>query len=119
MRNLQSLGLLAAMLSFFLCASPANAQTPRPDATMNLAQAERVAGDLKQGMTVDEVQKLLGKPRRTALKSDGGLPGLPSKGSLQWTYNWTSASAQGNLRVDFLSKSPEEWYVNGWEWVAY
>ena len=98
------------------------AQTPRPDATLTLAQAERVAVDLRQGMTVDEVQKLLGKPRRTALKSDGYSANAPSKGTLQWTYSLSSASAQGgsqgNPRVEFVSKAQEEWYVNSWEWLS-
>jgi len=35
----------------------------------SVARAERAAVDLKQGMTLDEVRQLLGKPRRTAAKT--------------------------------------------------
>jgi hypothetical protein len=74
-------------------------------------------------MTADEVQKLLGKPRRTALKSDGYSPNALSKGTLQWSYSWGSTSGQGgtqgNLRVEFVSKAQEAWCVNSWEWVNY
>jgi hypothetical protein len=123
MKQLRSLAFLAASLLVSPWVSPATAQTPHVDATLTLAQAERVSVDLRQGMTVDDVQKLLGKPRRTALKSDGYSPNTPSKGTLQWTYSWSSASAQGgstqgNLRVEFVSKAQEEWYVNGWEWLS-
>jgi len=41
--------------------SPASAQSLRPVAVLSLAQAERVAVDLKQGMAAEEVEKLLGK----------------------------------------------------------
>jgi hypothetical protein len=123
MKQIRSLAFLAASLLVPPWISTATAQTPHPDVTLTLAQAERVAVDLRQGMTVDEVQKLLGKPRRTALKSDGYSPNAPSKGTLQWSYSWSSASAQGsiqgNLRVEFVSKAQEEWYVNSWEWVSY
>ena len=89
------------------------AQTP----LKSLAQAERLAVDLKQGMTLEEVQKLLGKPRRTALKQAyGGAP----EGSLQWTYSWSSPSqSERNLQVVFATKSPEDWRVNGWDWTGY
>jgi len=41
-------------------------------------------------------------------------------GMLQWTYNWTGGtSAPGSLRVDFVSKTPNAWYVNSWEWANY
>ena len=111
-----SFTLLAPLL---LWSGTADAQVSRTEPTLSLTQAEHNASDLKQGMTVDEVQKLLGKPRRTALKSDGNSAVTPSKGTLQWTYNWTSASAQGSLRVEFVSKTLEEWYVNSWEWLTY
>ena len=50
------------------------AQASRPGANPSLAQAERNAVELKQGMTLEEVQKLLGKPKRTALRSSAGEP---------------------------------------------
>ena len=107
--------VLAALLSGPV---PASAQVSRSDPNLSLTQAERVSSDLKQGMTVDEVQKLFGKPQRTGLKSDDILTaGSPSKGTLQWTYSWTSAaSSVRSLRVDFIAKSLEDWQVNSWEW---
>jgi hypothetical protein len=110
---------VAASMLMCLAAAPATAQAPRSEPALSLSQAEHLSADLKQGMTVDEVQKLLGKPRRTALKSDANASITPSKGTLQWTYSWASASAQGSLRVDFISKSLEEWSVNSWEWLTY
>ena len=87
---------------------------------MSLAQGERNAVELKQGMTRDEVQQLLGKPRRTALKNSGSTAGQPWQGTLQWTYNWGSASTtEGNLQVVFAAKEPEKWYVDGWQWGSY
>ncbi len=73
-----ALMLLLAMLPSVLWFSPASAQSLRPVAVLSLAQAERVAVDLKQGMSAEEVEKLLGKPQRTALKSNGGSPNTPS-----------------------------------------
>jgi hypothetical protein len=67
-------------------------------------------------MSIEDVQTLLGKPRRTALKSSGS----GQQGTLQWTYSWTgSSSSPGSLRVDFVSKMPNAWYVNSWEWANY
>ena len=108
-----------AMLPSLLWFSPAGAQSLRPVAVLSLAQAERVAVDLKQGMSAEEVQKLLGKPQRTALKSNGVFPNTPSQGTLQWTYSWTGSSTPGNLRIEFTAKTPDQWYVNGWEWGTY
>jgi hypothetical protein len=108
--------LLPAALSCLL----AGAATAAPaEDKMTYVQAERRAVDLKQGMTLDEVQKLLGKPRRTALKS-AGYSSTDSQGTLQWTYTWTSASqSERNLQVTFVSKLPEQWLVNGWDWSGY
>jgi hypothetical protein len=111
--------LSLAMLPSFLCFSPAGAQALKPVAVLSLAQAERMAVDLKQGMSAEEVQKLLGKPQRTALKNNGGFPSTPSQGTLQWTYSWTGSSAPGNLHIEFVAKTPDQWSVNGWEWGTY
>jgi hypothetical protein len=119
MRHFQSLILFPALLSSLALALPADAQDSRIDQTLTLTQAEHVATDLKQGMTVSEVQKLLGTPRRTALKSDGNSANKPSKGTLQWTYTWANSSVQGSLRVDFASKAPDDWYVSSWDWVNF
>jgi hypothetical protein len=81
--------------------------------------AERAAVDLKQGMTLDEVRQLLGKPRRTALKGNG-TPGL---GTLNWTYTWNggdaSSSSERSLVIEFAAKAPDEWTVSGWGWSIY
>jgi hypothetical protein len=98
----------------------AQAEPSRAVETLSYAQVERNAVALKQGMSAPDVQKLLGKPRRTGLKSNGGAANLP--GSLQWTYSWTgngSSSATGALRVEFSARAPEDWYVTSWEWATY
>jgi hypothetical protein len=110
--------LLPALLSCLLCGTAAAA--PAED-KMTFAQAERRTIELKQGMTPDEVEKLLGKPKRTALKTSGyGGAAESSQGTLQWTYNWSNASqSERNLQVTFISKSPEQWLVNSWDWSNY
>jgi hypothetical protein len=105
-----------ATLPSFLWASSTDAQALQPASVLTLTQTERVAVDLRQGMSAEDVQKLLGQPRRTALKNDGRSPNL-SQGTLQWTYSW--AGSQGNLRVDFAAKTPDQWYVTGWDWATY
>jgi len=93
---------------------PAGAQASRPTANAGLARAERNAIELKQGMSAEDVEKLLGKPRRTALKSNGSSPG-----TLQWTYAWADSS-QSSLRVEFAAtKTPAEWSVTSWDWANY
>lgn len=97
------------------------AQSARPVAVLSAAQAERNAVQLRQGMSAEEVERLLGKPRRTALKANGRFDGAPEQGSLQWTYSWpgASASSPGNLNVVFTATAPEKWHVNSWEWSTY
>jgi hypothetical protein len=108
---------IAVLILLSSGSAPASAEASRSDPNLSLTQAEHVSSDLKQGMTVDEVQKLLGTPQRTGLKSDDSLPaGAPSKGTLQWTYSWAGASPGRSLRVDFIAKSLEDWQVNSWEW---
>jgi hypothetical protein len=112
--------LLAALLASLAWISPTAAQAPRPAGNVGLAQAERLTIDLKQGMTLDEVQKLLGKPRRTALKNPGYGSATESQGTLHWTYSWASQSqSERSLQVTFASKSPEQWLVSGWDWSGY
>jgi hypothetical protein len=113
-----------AMLPSVLWFSPAGAQALHPVAALSLAQAERLAVDLKQGMSAEEVEKLLGRPQRTALKGNGGFSNAASQGTLQWTYSWTGSSVPGNLptgslRIEFVAKTPDQWNVNGWEWGTY
>lgn len=118
MRNLTVWVFVAALLPSLAWTSPAAAQASRPAATLSAAQAERNSVDLRQGMSADEVQTLLGKPRRTALKTSGNSATAPWQGTLQWTYSWSGASSsQGSLHVVFAATA--QWYVNSWEWSSY
>ena len=119
MRSLLTFVVCASLISPLTWIGPAGAQTAKPVAGQTLAQAERMSVDLKQGMTADDVQKLLGKPRRTALKNIGGSATPLSQGTLQWTYSWTGSSSPASLSIEFVSKAPEQWYVNSWEWATY
>lgn len=107
---------LALLLIAALLPSVALAQVSRAE-MRSPAQAERNAVELKQGMTPGEVQELLGKPRRTALRSDGGSPA-----ALQWTYVWSGArslSSERSLSVEFAAKAADEWFVKSWSWSVY
>jgi len=114
--------LIAAVMGMLGWFSPAGAQAPRAVTSASRVQAERAAVDLKQGMTADEVQQLLGKPWRTALAgtSAGNAPG---QGTLRWTYTWigspSSSSSERVLTVEFNAKSADQWTVSGWNWSAY
>ena len=120
MTRLAALLLLAALSSSVAWSPHASAQAARPVPALSAAQAERNAVDLKQGMSLEDVEKLLGKPRRTALKAGGSSATAPWQGTLQWTYSWPGASSsQGSLEVIFNASAPEKWSVNGWEWSRY
>lgn len=105
----------AVLFAALALPSPGFAQSPQPESTLSAAQAERRAVELRPGMTVMEVQKLLGKPKRTALKS-GNFSNEVGQGVLQWTYAW---SANNTLQIVFAAKAPEQWYVTSWDWSAY
>ena len=111
---------LAAFLPSLAWLAPANAQAGGATASAKRAQAERNAVDLKQGMTMDEVRQLLGKPRRTALASNGIGSSTSGQGTLQWTYVWNSAglssSSERTLSVEFAAKTADQWLVNSWSW---
>ena len=111
MRSLATTVGLAALVLL----PPAAAQDPRNESNPTAAQAERRAVELKPGMTLAEVQKLLGKPKRTALKS-GNFSNDSAQGVLQWTYAW---SANNTLQIMFAAKAPQEWYVTSWDWSGY
>jgi hypothetical protein len=68
-------------------------------------------------MSIEDVQALLGKPRRTSLKNNGGS--ASPQGTLQWIYNWSGVSPLNSLLIQFSSKTPNAWYVNSWEWANY
>ena len=95
---------------------PALAQAPRAGAQASVAQSERNSVSLKQGMTLEEVQTLLGKPKRTALKNSSNAASEAWQGTLQWTYAW---GPDHTLQVVFAAKTPEQWYVNSWDWSNY
>jgi hypothetical protein len=117
--RLFALFLLAALPLSLTWSPPAAADDSRAAAALSAAQAERKSVNLRQGMSAEEVEKLLGKPRRTALKN-GSAASTPAQGTLQWTYSWPGASfSQGSLNVVFSAKAPEQWYVNSWEWSSY
>ena len=111
------LALLVATLATTGWFSLAAAQGVRASANGSRVAAERAAVDLKQGMSPDDVQQLLGKPWRTALT--GG--GAPSQGTLRWTYTWTpsSSTSERSLNIDFNAKAAEQWTVSGWSWSGY
>jgi hypothetical protein len=110
----------AALIASPVWIGPATAQSSRIVTALSFAQAERKSIDLRQGMSAEEVQRLLGTPRRTALKSSSGYASSPSQGTLHWTYAWPGASSsQASLSVVFAATAPEKWYVNSWEWSTY
>jgi len=105
------------LLAAALLPAGALAQATRTGAP-SLAQAERNTVELKQGMSLEEVQKLLGKPRRTALRA-----GIQGQGALQWSYFWSgpasSSSSERSLQIEFAAKAPDQWIVNSWGWSSY
>jgi hypothetical protein len=109
----------AAVLLLAAALVPAHALAQAPRQPAAVGAAERNAVELKRGMTPEEVQTLLGKPRRTALRADPGYAGASPQGTLQWTYIWGSSNASSperTLQVDFAGKGAGEWAVNGWAW---
>ena len=120
MRLLHRKILLSVMLAG-LSHSAGTAAQSMPLKQPTLVQAERRAIDLKQGMTLEDVENLLGKPRRTALRAQGyGSSADSSQGSLQWTYTWANPSqSDRSLQVVFASKSPGQWFVSSWDWAGY
>ena len=117
MKPLHALLFLAALAPSLAWAAPAGTEPSRASENLNFPDAERRAADLRQGMSMEDVQALLGKPRRTSLKNNGGS--ASPQGTMQWTYSWTGTSISASLRVDFASKTPNAWYVNSWEWANY
>ena len=120
MKSRPTLLVLAVFSSALACTLPAYGQSSRAAASFSAAsQSERNAVELKQGMSLAEVQRLLGKPRRTSL-NNGGSTATSSQANLRWTYMWPRASSSDNvLNVDFVSKAPAEWSVNSWDWSNY
>jgi len=107
--------LVATLLGTTGWLSPASAQGAKGAGSRGAA--ERAAVELKRGMTLDEVQKLLGKPWRTALSGTAGA----DTGTLRWTYTGlaTSAASEQNLNIDFSAKAAGDWSVSGWGWSTY
>lgn len=110
--------LAAVMCGLLLHTAGAAAQPAAPAKATRLAHAERLAIELRQGMTLVEVEKLLGKPRRTALKADAySGTADAARGTLLWTYAWPGGpQLERTLQVTFLSSAPQLWRVSGWGW---
>lgn len=121
MRRLPVPFVLALSLLIVAAAGAARviAQDAGADDGITVAQAEKLAAGLRQGMSLDDVQRLLGKPEQTALQSDGTEPSQNSKGTLQWSYRWTNAGKSERLRVDFTAQHLEAYQVIGWHWLAH
>jgi preprotein translocase subunit Sec61beta len=113
--------LLAALAAAALAATaPSPAQTRDGKSHMTLLNAERQSIELTQGMSAEEVERLLGKPKRTALKQGPAASADPSPGSLQWNYTWTDTSQRdSSLQVVFTRKPAGQWLVESWGWNAY
>ena len=111
MKSLPALLVLAGLAVSLACTSPAGAQ-------QGFAQTERNAVGLKQGMSAEEVQKLLGTPRRTARKTGGAATVAAEQGTLPWAYAWTNPS-HTTLRIEFAAKAPAQWFVTNWDWSTY
>ena len=110
--------LVAALATTGGWFSLAGAEDARGAAGKSRGATERAAVELKRGMTLEEVQKLLGKPWRTTL-SDSGFAEGP--GTLRWTYTGMSraAASEPNLNIDFNARTAEQWTVSGWGWSSY
>jgi putative salt-induced outer membrane protein YdiY len=90
--------LLAALSALLAWMPPAAAQSSRAGASASFAQAQRSSVEL------------------TALRNTGSSAAEPWQGSLHWTYAWAS---ERTLQVVFAAKTPEQWYVNSWDWSNY
>ena len=119
MKNLHTFAL-AAIFWISLADLPlASAQATRAAPDLTLTQAERSAIELKQGMSADEVRALLGKPRRTELRSQGSSSNTTNQGILQWTYTWTGSHSPASLHIQFSAGMRDAWSVNAWNWTAF
>ena len=113
--------LLSSILTGLLWGTAIAAPPAPSKERLTLGQAERLAVDLQQGMALQEVERLLGKPKRTALRALGysGSGGSPQD-TLQWIYSWSSpAQTDRTLQVVFAGKSPDGWLVHSWDWGGY
>jgi hypothetical protein len=112
---------LTVLAAACIGAAPVAAQDAPVDGKMALEQAEKLAANLRQGMTVEEVQKLLGKPQQTSLKSGGDAPDPVSKGTMQWVYLWGGSANHSALRVEFAAQrleALEPYRVSSWQWLT-
>ena len=115
------LQLLSSIVAGLVCSTAIAAQPAPSKERLTLGQAERLAIDLQQGMALQEVERLLGKPKRTALRTLGySGPVGSSQDTLQWTYSWSApAQSDRTLQVVFAGKSPDGWLVHSWDWNGY
>lgn len=111
--------LIALTIAGLATTVPAIAQRSEARSTMTFVKAERQSIELRQGMTSEDVERLLGKPKRTALKQGFAASADAAQGSLQWTYMWADTSQRDDtLQVVFTRKSGQ-WLVESWGWNAY
>src|SRR5689334_13221518 len=109
--------LVATMLIFGLCITSAAGQSAHSATSLSFAGFERRTVNLKPGMTREEVEKLLGKPRRTSLRA-ASYRG--SEDRLEWTYPWPNrADPERTFQVVFSSTLPGQWLVSTWQWSGY
>jgi len=60
-------------------------------------------------MSLEELQRLLGTPRRTAVKSSGGFASAPSQATSHWKFAGQARGAsQASLSVVFAATAPEK-----------
>lgn len=107
------------LLRACLVVALAGALAPLASAQPGPARVERNAIELKQGMSLEAVQKLLGKPTRTALRRGSAPASERAAGTLQWTYTFGGEYSHRVLQVLFAAKAPEEWTVESWDWPGY
>ena len=82
-------------------------------------RSRSVAGRREREYLAEDVERLLGKPKRTALKQGFAASADAAQGSLQWTYMWADTSQRDDtLQVVFTRKSGQ-WLVESWGWNAY
>ena len=112
--------LLTALTAACLAtAVPVIAQRSDARPGMTLVKAERQSIELKQGMNPEEVERLLGKPKRTALKQGSSISVDAPQGSLEWSYVWADTTQRDStLQVVFSRKPSAPGLVESWSWNA-
>ncbi|HTP60903.1 MAG TPA: hypothetical protein VMJ14_02360 [Burkholderiales bacterium] len=120
MRLIRTRATVAALLFLLSSGAPAAALPAHPASPLSLSRAEQLSVDLKQGMTMEEVDGLLGEPTRTAFKSpdyDVNSTNVPR--TMQWIYEWTTPSQMNqSFQLIFTKKPHGQWSLDGWAWAG-